>query len=256
MLSTFASALMLSGLAAGVQIADQYYPYKTASVKSKEEFVYGRFTTSFLAPNRNGTCTSLFTYWSSPDWTIEEWNELDIEIVPSKKWPFSSNIIGANKSFDHLYIPDFQPNPDGEELFNEYVLEWTPDYIAWSANGQELRRVTGTESVRFQNKPQKVTLNFWSPTYGGWGDNFTDEGMPWYAKFDYVEVETYNEETGEFEPHWREDFEGTRWNWSRWSKMNGWGYSSSSSDFNSDNAYLEDGCLVIKMEHRLPEDEE
>ena len=47
-------------------------------------------------------------------------------------------------------------------------------------------------------------MNFWTPTYSGWGDNFNDSDMPWYTEYDYVKVETYNQSTGKFEEHWQD----------------------------------------------------
>ena len=72
-------------------------------------------------------------------------------------------------------------------------------------------------------------MNFWSPTYAGWGDDFSDADMPFYTTYDYVKVETYNEETGAFEWYWRDDFDSL--DEDRWVRSNGWGYSSSSSSF-------------------------
>jgi len=39
-------------------------------------------------------------------------------------------------------------------------------------------------------------MNFWTPTFSGWDDNFSDVGMPWYTRYDYVKVEKY--ENGSF----------------------------------------------------------
>ena len=45
-------------------------------------------------PDKKGTVSSFFTYWDGPDFTPAEWNELDIEIVPSVSHnPFSMNAI-------------------------------------------------------------------------------------------------------------------------------------------------------------------
>ena len=45
-------------------------------------------------------------------------------------------------------------------------------------------------------------MNFWTPTFPGWGDNFNEAGMPWYAKYDWVRVEKYNPSTGGFDFYW------------------------------------------------------
>ena len=56
--------------------------------------------------------------------------------------------------------------------------------------------------MHFLNKPCKLMMNFWTPTFPGWGDDFSDAGMPWFTRYDYVKVETYNAETGGFDFHW------------------------------------------------------
>ena len=68
--------------------------------------------------------------------------------------------------------------------------------------------------------------------------------MPWYVHYDYVKVEKYNKSTGEFEWHWRDDFDS--FDDSRWFKSNGWGLGSST--FYKNNVYTENGHLVFKMD--------
>ena len=55
-----------------------------------------------------------------------------------------------------------------------------------------VRRQEGTSDVKFLTKAQNLMMNFWTPTFPGWGDDFNDSGMPWYTRYDYVKVETYN----------------------------------------------------------------
>ena len=63
-----------------------------------------------------------------------------------------------------------------------YAFEWTPDYVAWFYDGEEVRRVTDTEEVRFLRKrEQHLIMNFWIPGFYAWNNGFTEEGMPWHA---------------------------------------------------------------------------
>jgi len=47
--------------------------------------------------NKKGTVSSFFTFWEGDEdmpFSIEHWNEIDVELVPSiTKAPFSTNII-------------------------------------------------------------------------------------------------------------------------------------------------------------------
>ena len=56
-----------------------------------------------------------------------------------------------------------------------------PEYVQWSVNGNMVRRQENTPDVEFLNKKQVIEMNFWTPTFAGWGDDFNDAGMPWYA---------------------------------------------------------------------------
>ena len=56
-----------------------------------------------------------------------------------------------------------------------------PEYVQWFVNGNMVRRQENTPDVEFLNKKQVIEMNFWTPTFAGWGDDFNDAGMPWYA---------------------------------------------------------------------------
>lgn len=192
--------------------------------------------------NKQGTCYSFFTFFDEyPKREQGYWNEIDVEIVPSiTDNPFSTNIIWQWSQHDQQFCKDFQPG----KAFNEYVIEWTPDYVAWKVNGQLCRKTVGTPDVHFLTEAQNVIMDFWTPTFSGWGDNFDDTGMPWYTWYDYVKVETYNQGTGEFEFHWRDDF--NEFSEDRWVKSHGWGLGSST--FYKENVYIDNGALVFKMD--------
>ena len=94
------------------------------------------------APDKKGTVSSFFTYWDAPTSDDHDWNELDIEIVPSVAHnPLSTNIIYEGDCYDktesHEYVHQFNPRDD----WHTYTLQWTPDYISWSIDGHEVRYV-------------------------------------------------------------------------------------------------------------------
>ena len=89
-------------------------------------------------------------------------------------------------------------------------------------------------------------MNFWTPTFAGWGDNFSEAGMPFYMRYDYIKVETYNKATGGFEPAWQDDFDS--FDTSRWIKSENWNFGGSSTTFFGSQVYTENGALVIKMD--------
>ena len=97
-------------------------------------------------------------------------------------------------------------------------------------------------------------MNFWTPTWSPWGDNFDDADMPWYTRYDWVKVETYNAETGDFEFYWQDDFDS--FDNSKWRKSELWTFGGNSSTFYTNQVYTEDGHLVLKMEQPRGNEEE
>ena len=69
----------------------------SGEIKTTETFQYGKFITRMKSEDKYGTVASFFTYWIGPNWQVGEWNEIDVEIVPSMSLSgqsdFSTNII-------------------------------------------------------------------------------------------------------------------------------------------------------------------
>ena len=140
-------------------------------------------------------------------------------------------------------ISDFKPGTD----WHDYVITWAPTYVEWQVNGEVVRRQEGTPDVAFLTDAQHLFMNFWTPTFAGWGDDFDPTNMPFYAQYDYVKVEKYNEDTGNFVFHWQDDFDF--FDESKWRKSNGWGSGThTSSIYYPSQVYIENGRLVFKME--------
>jgi len=162
----FASAMVATMAVATHSDAE----FRSGSVSSYEKFTFGKFVTRMKAPNKKGTVSSFFTYWDGPDFRPSEWNEMDIEIVPSVSHnPFSMNIIygdGIDKKESHEYAHGFDPVDD----WHTYAIEWTPDYISWAVDGHEVRHVTNNDpAVEHTVKEQSLRMNFWTPTFHSWG---------------------------------------------------------------------------------------
>ena len=189
---------------AGVALAD----FKSGSVATYEKYTYGKFVSKMKNPNKDGTVASFYTYWDGPGFYPGGWNEIDMNVVPSvKDTPMSTNVIygdGHNKIENHKYADRAVADND----WHTYAMEWTPEYISFSVDGRRVRRIEKDdyESVHFMHKAQSLRMNFWTPTFHAWGADFTDEDMPWYLLFDYVEAYKYNPDTNNFDLDWRDDF--------------------------------------------------
>ena len=150
---------------------------------------------------------------------------------------------GHNKRESHEYKRSFDPKNE----WHVYEMAWTPEYIAWSIDNKEVRRVKSDDpSVKYMGKGQSVMMNFWTPTFESWGKGFNGADMPWYVLYEYVETFTYNQKTKDFEPHWRDDF--VHFDAERWHKSDNTTFDANSTTFRSSQAYTKDGHLVLKME--------
>ena len=225
--------------------------YKSGAVTGYEKFTYGKFITRMKAPNKKGTVSSFFTYWNGPGFYTGGWNELDVEIVPSvEENPYSMNIIygdGYSKHESHDYMRGFDPKDD----WHIYEMAWTPEYIAWSVDNKEVRRVNSPDpAVDSVTKGQSVMMNFWTPTFDSWGKGFNAADMPWYVLYDYVETFTYNSETKGFDFHWRDDFND--FDPQRWHKSDNTTFDANSTTFRASQSFIDGGHLVLKMEPDIP----
>lgn len=125
--------------------------YVSGSIRTHDPFRYGKFRTRIQGSAEKGTVTSFFLYWKGFDqpWRYDQWEEIDIEIIPSVEAnPFFTNLIYRNKAMDGEYLQGFDPGTN----WHDYEMVWTPEYIAWSVDGVEVRRRTGTFSVTDMDK--------------------------------------------------------------------------------------------------------
>ena len=89
-------------------------------------------------------------------------------------------------------------------------------------------------------------MNFWTPNWSPWKDNLDDSNMPWFTRYDYVKVEKYNVETGDFDFYWQDDFES--FDSERWLKSEDRNTKGNSSTFFGNQVHTENGSLIIKMD--------
>jgi len=84
-------------------------------------------------------------------------------------------------------------------------------------------------------------MNFWIPNFHDWNVDFQPDEMPWYARYDYVEVWDYvppeqwtstdgADEDSPFKLRWRDDFDS--FDDDRWVKSDHW-------TFEENNVYFE-----------------
>jgi hypothetical protein len=54
-----------------------------------------------------------------------------------------------------------------------------------------VRRETDSALIDYMVRDQHLMMNFWIPGFHDWNVGFEATGMPWYARYDFVEVWDY-----------------------------------------------------------------
>lgn len=216
--------------------------YKGAEYRTKAAFTYGRFEARFKPANREGVVSSFFTYHEIS--SSANWNEIDIEFIGRYSNNIQFNTItGGQKNHVRSNYLDFDPYID----FHTYAFEWTPDYIAWFVDGEEVYRQTG-DFIQTVFREQKIMMNIWNPVYTSWVGYWSDEFLPARSYYDWVSYSSYTPGSGSsgtnnnFTLQWKDDFDS--WDQSRWEKATHT-FSGNLADFVQENAVFQDGYLVL-----------
>ncbi len=220
-------------------------PYKGAEIYSSDSYLYGRYEIRMRVAKASAVLSTFFTYKNGSEVGNTFWEEIDIEVFgKNNATEWQSNIIlGSSRPTIHTE----QTHSAGTSLadaYHTYVLEWTPDYVAWYLDGVEVRRITGTSTVTSLTNPQSLRFNIWSSESVPWVGEWDDSVLPVYQFVNYIDYKTYNTTTKQFEGGWRDDFNTL--DSARWGKAN-WSFESNRVDFAPENVVIKDGILVLAL---------
>lgn len=217
--------------------------YKGAEFRTKQTYLYGRFEVSLKSAAREGMLSSFFTYHEFST-GIQDWNEIDIEILGRYENDIQFNAITPNQVNHESHYPlNFLPSAD----FHTYAFEWTPNYVAWFVDGVEVYRQTGAH-IQTLNKAQKLMMNIWNPTYTNWAGVFDPNALPAFAYYDWVKYYTYTPGSGNygtgnnFSLSWSDEFD--YWNTARWEKGTHT-FNGNGCDFVAANAVITNSKLIL-----------
>ena len=233
---------LCASLAANIAIAKSY---KGAEVYSNQSYLFGRYEMRMRVAKASGVLSTFFTYKNGSEVGDTFWEEIDIEIFgknDATQW--QSNVILGN-SRPTIHTEQVHTEPQSlADAYHTYVLEWTPDYVAWFVDGEEVRRITGTSTVTSLTNAQSLRFNIWSSESVEWVGAWDDSVLPVYQFINYIEYKSYNSTTKSFEGGWRDDFDA--FDTSRWSKAN-WSFDTNRVDFAPENVLVNNGILVLAL---------
>ena len=214
--------------------------YKGAEIRTNESFLYGRFEVKMKSTEASGMLSSFFTFYDDPSFATN-WNEIDIEILGRYQNEVQFNaIVGNHQMSEKRQLLNFNPHKD----FHTYSFDWTPDYISWNVDGQEVYRLTG-ENVVKMNKAQKIMMNIWPSEFWEWTGPWDPTKVPLYAMYDYVKYYEYKPKAeNKFSLSWEDNFDkidNSRWSFASHT------FDGNNCDFDASNAKVKDGYLILAL---------
>ena len=215
--------------------------YRGAELRTVDPVLYGKFEVRYKPAQGEGLVSSFFTY--NDDHPNTEWNEIDIELLG--RFP---NIVDMNVITNTSHLRTHFTSLDFHVDFNEYGFEWTPDYVAWFINGEEVYRQTD-EHITDLIHPSKIMMNIWNPVYDDWVGFWDDRVLPRFAYYDWVRYSSYTPGNGDsgtdnnFTYLWQDDFD--EFDGSRWEKKDNHTWGGNQSTFIMENIVYEDGYLIL-----------
>ena len=217
--------------------------YKGGELRTLASYTYGRFEVRMKASVGDGIISSFFTYHDFTG-SADQWNEIDIEFPGNQPEAVQFNTITAYQA-QQVYLQNLSFAPS--DSFHVYAFEWTPSYVAWFVDGDEVYQQTGSH-IQALDKAQKIMMNIWPPDYAGWVGTLDPDDLSVYAYYDWVKYYLYVPGTGNtgtdnnFILYWSDDFD--YWDLNRWEKGNHTFYGNL-ADFIPANVVFLDGYMVL-----------
>ncbi|NLL14805.1 MAG: family 16 glycosylhydrolase [Fibrobacter sp.] len=220
--------------------------YKGAELYSTNLVKYGRFDIRMRTISGSGTISSFFLYYDdSYKGPPEPWREIDIEVLGKSDNVFQSNIITGNAD-NKTTSEELHTYNKLSEDYHTYTLEWTPDYIAWFFDGEEVRRSTDAQVTDCQLKEMSYRFNLWISDAPSWAGQFNPSILPVYQYINWIKYSKYTPGSGpngtNFTPEWEDDFNS--FDSRRWGKGD-WTFDGNLVDFTGDNIVIKDGYCII-----------
>ncbi len=211
-------------------------PYRGAEYRTIGTMTYGRFEVRMRSAPVSGMLSSFFTYYDP----ASPWNEIDVETMGRYSNEMQFNTIVPTQADNHVQRQVVPFNPHAG--FHIIGIEWTPDYVAWRVDGEEVYRQLGSH-IALLTEPQKIMMNVWQPSAVDWAGTFSASQLPVYAYYDWVKYYAYTPGSGDnFILQWTDDF--LTFDASRWQKA-AHTWDGNNAQFVTDNAVIQDGYLIL-----------
>jgi hypothetical protein len=136
--------------------------YTSASICSRQRFLYGRFEAEITPANAPGVVTGVFLHRNSPR------QEIDIELLGKDSTKLLLNVYynpgGNGAGFEYGYrgtpvLVDL--GFDASEDFHRYTVEWSPAAIRWFVDDRVVHERFNWEPTPIPHLPMQFHVNLW-----------------------------------------------------------------------------------------------
>lgn len=211
-----------------------------AELYKTDAYFYGRFEARIRYAPGEGVVSSFFL-WKDGSSSTTSWNELDFEKINSACRLQTNLWSGTGTQSQQINTPTFDICAD----YHTYGIEWTPDYIAWVIDGNQVRKETGAKVMEYtKNASQGMQMHFnlWQGD-SSFGGTLNTSTLPVHQFISWAQYSSYS--NGAFKMEWREDFNDT-------TVPTGWGVGTwmaplNHSMHNAANVSIANGIAVMSM---------
>ena len=153
--------------------------YAGAEIRSKMQYLYGRFEARMKSAAALGCITAFFLYQP----TGQNNHEIDVEI--SGKFP---NTVTLNHWIDkRSHVKDMEMPFDTTTDFHDYTIIWEPKKITWQVDGE----IIYTSTTAVPNRPMHVVFNLWATKSTKWAGDIGAAKLPATVFIDHVKFYPY-----------------------------------------------------------------
>ncbi len=191
------------------------FPLQSGEFRTKHNnYRYGRYEASMKAPTPAPTdmaggnfINTLFTFRTPK---IEDWREIDIEVIAGGVDKVFSNVVYADGKSDYgqtmnSALPVTVPaNFNSRTGFHTYAFVWKADGITWFVDDQPTasRTFAGGGSPPIPNKSAKIMMSMWvfGGGYGFGGLDGEKNVYPFTAEYDFFRFYKQDDEMYPMDP--------------------------------------------------------
>lgn len=173
-------------------------PYWGGEYFHNQQNLFGRYEVMIKPDTKKGMITSFFLLnieWNQDYSQALEWSEIDIEFVGNND-TVQFNLHWIDDDGNKHQEPVLKPiGKNVKNDFHLWAIEWTPTYIKFFLDGEELHSYEDADLLREQARPQEIRMNCWVSSAVEWAGRFNKNVLPVttsYKNLVYYKLENPN----------------------------------------------------------------